>query len=177
MLKGSQPSLLGCLAATPLCSPLATCLPDRCSSRLSNVLENGNGSPGSLAVLYLELCSRLSLPLQPVALEGGRWAAAAWPRVARQPAAQPLCNSASAPGIRQLASAALCLRYLFPMPPQLSTPSPPHLAPAPAPPCRYFVLMPADDSISLKVAGESIVIDPYSEGMLLSVSEVSGLHQ
>lgn len=41
--------------------------------RLSNVLENGNGSPGSLAVLYLELCARLSLPLQPVALEGGRW--------------------------------------------------------------------------------------------------------
>lgn len=43
-----------------------------CSSRLSNVLENGNGSPGSLAVLYLELAERLSLPLRPVALEGGR---------------------------------------------------------------------------------------------------------
>mgnify|MGYP006205074669 CR=1 FL=1 len=37
-----------------------------CSSRLSNVLENGNGSPGSLAVLYLEICARLSLPLQPM---------------------------------------------------------------------------------------------------------------
>lgn len=86
---------------------------DPLDSRLSNVLENGNGSPGSLAVLYLELCSRLSLPLQPVALEGG----------------------------------------------------------------RYFVLMPADDSISLKVAGESIVIDPYSEGMLLSVSEVKELFE
>lgn len=41
--------------------------------RLSNVLENGNGSPGSLTVLYLELAARLSLPLQPVALEGGRY--------------------------------------------------------------------------------------------------------
>lgn len=41
--------------------------------RLSNVLENGNGSPGSLAVLYLELAARLSLPLRPVALEGGRY--------------------------------------------------------------------------------------------------------
>ena len=41
--------------------------------RLSNVLENGNGSPGSLAVLYLELAARLSLALQPVALEGGRY--------------------------------------------------------------------------------------------------------
>lgn len=41
--------------------------------RLSNVLENGNGSPGSLAVLYLELAARLSLPLEPVALEGGRY--------------------------------------------------------------------------------------------------------
>ena len=37
------------------------------------MLENGNGSPGSLAVLYLELCSRLGLDLHPVALEGGRW--------------------------------------------------------------------------------------------------------
>ena len=59
------------LTAHPLISP-PTHPPAR-SMRLSNVLENGNGSPGSLTVLYLELAARLSLPLQPVALEGGRY--------------------------------------------------------------------------------------------------------
>ncbi len=61
---------LGMAAVAYLQSP-PFCCPAR-SSRLSNVLENGNGSPGSLAVLYLELAERLSLPLRPVALEGGR---------------------------------------------------------------------------------------------------------
>lgn len=61
--------------------------------------------------LLQEVCARLSLPLQPVALEGG----------------------------------------------------------------RYFVLMPADETVSLSVAGEAFVIDPYSEGMLLSVTEVRRL--
>lgn len=42
------------------------------SVRLSSTLESGQGSPGSLAVLYMELCARMSLALQPVALEGGR---------------------------------------------------------------------------------------------------------
>lgn len=49
---------------------------DPADSRLSAVLESGNGSPASLAVLYLELCGRLGLELQPVALEGGRCVAA-----------------------------------------------------------------------------------------------------
>ncbi|KAL4419822.1 hypothetical protein ABPG75_006920 [Micractinium tetrahymenae] len=86
---------------------------DPLDSRLSNVLENGNGSPGSLAVLYLELAERLSLPLRPVALEGG----------------------------------------------------------------RYFVLIPADGSVSLTVAGERMCIDPYSEGMLLSEAEACELFE
>lgn len=43
------------------------------SVRLSSVLDSGSGGPAALAVLYMELCARLSLPLQPVALEGGRW--------------------------------------------------------------------------------------------------------
>ncbi|KAL4435426.1 hypothetical protein ABPG77_006188 [Micractinium sp. CCAP 211/92] len=86
---------------------------DPLDSRLSNVLENGNGSPGSLAVLYLELAERLSLPLRPVALEGG----------------------------------------------------------------RYFVLIPADDSVSLTLAGERMCIDPYSEGMLLSEAEACELFE
>ncbi|KAI7837303.1 hypothetical protein COHA_008867 [Chlorella ohadii] len=86
---------------------------DPLDMRLSNVLENGNGSPGSLAVLYLELAARLSLPLEPVALEGG----------------------------------------------------------------RYYVLQPADDSVVLSAAGERFVIDPYSEGMLLSETEVKELFE
>lgn len=61
-----KPRLCNCLPSLPLRAPLPR------SSRLSNVLENGNGSPGSLAVLYLELAERLSLPLRPVVLEGGR---------------------------------------------------------------------------------------------------------
>jgi hypothetical protein len=40
------------------------------------------------------------------------------------------------------------------------------------PPPRYFVLVPADDSVSLRAAGEAFVVDPYSQGMLLSASEV-----
>jgi hypothetical protein len=53
------------------------------------------------------------------------------------------------------------------------------LCPLPArvcfPLCRYFVLMPAggEGGVSLSAAGEQFVIDPYSEGMLLSVAEVS----
>jgi hypothetical protein len=52
------------------------------------------------------------------------------------------------------------------------------LCPLPArvcfPLCRYFVLMPAggEGGVSLSAAGEQFVIDPYSEGMLLSVAEV-----
>ncbi|PSC70018.1 hypothetical protein C2E20_6550 [Micractinium conductrix] len=86
---------------------------DPLDSRLSNVLENGNGSPGSLAVLYLELCGRMGLALEPVALEGG----------------------------------------------------------------RYFVLMPADNAASLSVAGERFVIDPYSEGLLMSEAEICELFE
>ncbi|KAI3425219.1 hypothetical protein D9Q98_008987 [Chlorella vulgaris] len=40
---------------------------------------------------------------------------------------------------------------------------------------RYFVLVPADDSVSLRAAGEAFVVDPYSQGMLLSASEVKEL--
>lgn len=47
--------------------------------------------------------------------------------------------------------------------------------PCPLPPSlprRYFVLQPADPEVSLSAAGERFVIDPYSEGMLLSEAEV-----
>lgn len=45
---------------------------------------------------------------------------------------------------------------------------------SPLPPLlgRYFVLIPADESVSLTLAGERMCIDPYSEGMLLSEAEV-----
>ena len=51
---------------------------------------------------------------------------------------------------------------------------PPDATPACFPPGRYFVLTPAggEGGVSLSAAGEQFVIDPYSEGMLLSVAEV-----
>lgn len=58
-----------CSDAAPDASPL----PPTRSARLSSVLEGGSGSAASLAVLYMDLCARLSLELRPVALDGGRY--------------------------------------------------------------------------------------------------------
>ncbi|WIA13413.1 hypothetical protein OEZ85_006993 [Tetradesmus obliquus] len=48
-------------------------------SQLATVLESGPGSCAALTVLYLEVCSRLDLPLGFKVLEGGRYCLA-WPR-------------------------------------------------------------------------------------------------
>ena len=42
-----------------LCSVVSTCR----ASHFSKVLENGTGSAAALAILYIEVCQRLALPM------------------------------------------------------------------------------------------------------------------
>jgi hypothetical protein len=138
------------------------------------VLESGNGSPASLAVLYLELCSRLGLDLQPVALEGGRWEAAVARHGCRRRAAGPAACQQHCPAA--CPSPEACPAQLRQWGCFHQQRARVRLVPAPPPPfpCRYFVLQPADEAVGLRVAGERLVVDPYSEGMLLSEAEVRG---
>ena len=46
------------------------CLRD---AQLHRVLEQGTGCPAALAILYMEVCARLGLPLGALVLEQGRY--------------------------------------------------------------------------------------------------------
>lgn len=47
-------------------------------SQLSQVLERGSGSAAALAILYMEVCQRIGLPMAARLLDGGRYVVL-WP--------------------------------------------------------------------------------------------------
>ena len=155
--------------------PCRTLPPLPRSSRLSSVLEAGDGGPVTLAVLYMELSARLGLPLRPVLLDGGRCVccvcvsggggAARWGRRG--------VGERLGPGRRCDAKPSVCV--LVRRSPVLQRRQP---LPRPSRTCRYLVLAPEDTAgVGLCAAGERFVVDAYSGGLLLSVAEVRGCGQ
>jgi len=49
------------------------------SYQLPHVMERGGGSPLALTILYLEVCSRVGLPMHASILEEGRYSVL-WPK-------------------------------------------------------------------------------------------------
>ena len=134
-------------------------LPTCRASYFSKVLENGTGSAAALAILYIEVCQRLALPMV---------------RFKQPEAACPCCLIDNGVGITPCASshegadkrshhlpaACTCVDCLLQA-------------------CRVledghqFVLWPAGQQDRLTVGGQQCVIDPYGKGCLHTAAEVS----
>ena len=133
---------------------LSTCR----ASYFSKVLENGTGSAAALAILYIEVCQRLALPMVRL----------------KEPAQHALvahltltiefipCTSSREGIINRaihLSTACSYLNYLLQA-------------------CRVledghqFVLWPAGQQDRLTVGGQQCVIDPYGKGCLHTAAEV-----
>ena len=141
---------------------LSTCR----ASYFSKVLENGTGSAAALAILYIEVCQRLALPMVRL-----KEPAAACPccliddsigttPCASSPSTQLLGDCQEDP---HLPTACNCLDYLLQA-------------------CRVledghqFVLWPAGQQDRLTVGGQQCVIDPYGKGCLHTAAEVSAAY-